>query len=66
MCLPVVERAAHAAAAAVQHVGVDHGGAHLGVAEELLDGPDVVLERYPATARPARNASGCVGEVIGA
>ena len=30
-----------AGGAAVQHVGVDHGGGHVAVAEELLDGADV-------------------------
>ncbi len=29
--------------APIEHVRVDHGGAHIPVAEELLDGPDVVI-----------------------
>ena len=37
-----VGRALHALAAAVEDVGVDHGGADAPVAEELLNGPDVV------------------------
>lgn len=37
-----VRRAAHAVAAAVEHVGVDHGGLDVVVAEELLDSPDVI------------------------
>ena len=37
-----VERAAHAEAAAVQDVRVDHGRADVLVAQQLLDGPDVV------------------------
>jgi hypothetical protein len=37
-----VKRAADALAAAVEHVGVDRGGTHILVTEELLDGPDVV------------------------
>ena len=37
-----VERASHAAPAAVEDVRVDHGGLDAPVAEELLDGPDVV------------------------
>ena len=31
-----------AVAVAIENVGVDHGGLELGVAEELLDGSDVV------------------------
>ena len=37
-----VELAPHAAAAAVDDVGVDHGRAHVAVAEQLLDGVDVI------------------------
>jgi hypothetical protein len=37
-----VERASHRQPAAVQHVSVDHGRLHVGVAEQLLNGPDVV------------------------
>ena len=37
-----VERAANTATAAVEHVGVNHGGAHVGMAEQLLHGADVV------------------------
>ena len=37
-----VKRAADAAAAAVQDVGVDHRGADVAVAQQLLDGSDVV------------------------
>ena len=38
----VVEGAADGAGAASEDVGVDHGGADIGVAEEFLDGADVV------------------------
>jgi hypothetical protein len=38
----VVEGALDGEAASVQDVGVDHGGADVAVAEELLDGADVV------------------------
>jgi hypothetical protein len=38
----LVQRAGHAAAALVQNVGVDHGRADVGVAEQLLHGADVV------------------------
>src|SRR5213593_719528 len=37
-----VQGAADTAAAAIEDVGVDHGGADVAVADELLDGPDVV------------------------
>ena len=29
-----------------RHMGIDHGGLHAGVAEKLLDGPDVVSFLY--------------------
>jgi hypothetical protein len=38
----LVEGASDAAAEVEQHVGVDHGGAQVLVAEELLDGADVL------------------------
>jgi hypothetical protein len=37
-----VQRAPHAATSPVQHVGVDHGRSYAPVAQELLDGADVV------------------------
>jgi len=37
-----VKRAAHAAAALVQHMGVDHGGGNIGMAEQFLHRADVV------------------------
>ena len=37
-----VQRAAHRAAAHAQHVGVDHRGADVGVAQQFLHGADVV------------------------
>ena len=37
-----IERAAHATPAAIEHVGVDHRGFHIGMAEQLLHGADVV------------------------
>src|SRR5437773_5996396 len=42
MCEPQVEGAADAPAAAIEDVGVDHGRGHVAVAEELLDGADVI------------------------
>ena len=38
----LVERAAHPKGAAVDDVSVDHGGGDVPMAQELLDGPDVV------------------------
>ncbi len=38
----LVDRASHAATAFVENVRVDHRRAHVGVAEQFLDGPDVV------------------------
>ncbi len=43
MFIPLsVEGASNAEAAAVQYVGVDHGRGYVAVAEEFLDGSDVV------------------------
>jgi len=42
VALQRVKRAADTLAPAVEHMGVDHGGAHVLVAEQLLDGTDVV------------------------
>ena len=40
--LQTVKRAAHAARAEAEHVGVDHCGLYVAVAEKLLDRADVV------------------------
>jgi hypothetical protein len=40
--LESIERALHAGGAALEDVGVDHGGADVGMAEEFLDGADIV------------------------
>ena len=42
MLVRAIERAPDTAAAAVQDVSVDHRRGHVSVAEELLDGADVV------------------------
>jgi hypothetical protein len=46
VCLHVlsesIQRTLHAIGAALQHVRVDHGGADIGVAQQLLDGADIV------------------------
>jgi hypothetical protein len=41
-CSLAVERAAHALAAAIEHMRIYHGRAHVCVAEQLLDRADVV------------------------
>src|SRR5688500_13798559 len=53
------------AAGGVEDVGVDHGGLEVGVAEELLDGADVVaiLEGVSGKAVTGAGASGEVGAV---
>src|SRR3990167_9339176 len=60
-CCHLVQRADHAASAAVEDVGVDHGGAYVGVAEQFLYGTDVVAvlqqvggERMPERMRVRR------------
>ena len=47
----------HTETAALKDVGIDHRGAHVAVAEEFLDGSDVVAglqkkKRGPATCHP--------------
>jgi hypothetical protein len=58
-----VERALDAAAAPVQDVRVDHRRAHVGVPEQLLDGPDVVpgLQQVRRERVPERVAGGRLG-----
>ena len=46
-----VKRAAHAPAAAVEHVGVDHRGAHVLVAQKFLDGADVIARSHEMVAK---------------
>jgi len=41
--LQAIQRAFHPTAALAQDVRVDHGGGHVIVAQQLLDGPDVRL-----------------------
>ena len=41
-----IGRAAHPERAAVEHMGVDHGGLHVLVAQELLNGADVLAPPY--------------------
>jgi hypothetical protein len=59
-----VERAAHALAAALEDVGVDHRGAHILVAEELLDRADVVtaLEQVRGEGVAQRVAGRVLGD----
>ena len=37
-----IQRAAHAQRTLIEHMGVDHGGADIFVAEEFLDGANVI------------------------
>ena len=62
-----VEGAADAEAASVEDVGVDHGGGDVGVAEELLDGADVVaaLEEVGGEGVADGVAAGAFGEAGG-
>ena len=59
-----IERAPHAAAAAVQDVSVDHRRGHVAVTEEFLDGPYVVasLEEVRGEGVPERVARGGLRE----
>ena len=49
----LIQRAAHRAAAQVQHMGVDHRGGHIRVVEQGLHGADVVaaLEQVGCTTK---------------
>ena len=38
----LVQRTAHGQSASIQHMRLHHGGLHIFVPEEFLDGPDVV------------------------
>jgi hypothetical protein len=40
--LQKIRRAAYPRGASIEHMGVDHGGAHVLVPQELLDGADVL------------------------
>ena len=59
-----VERTAHAEAAAIQDVGVDHRGLQVAMAEQLLHGADVVaaLEQMGREAVAQRVAARALGE----
>src|SRR5450631_196469 len=59
--LKPVQRTDHAPPAAVEHVRVDHGGAYVGVAKQLLHGADVIArfehvrrKRVPKRVRRGR------------
>jgi hypothetical protein len=60
-----VEWAAHAESASVQHVRVDHRSCHVAVAEQLLDGADVVaaLQKVGRERVPKAVAGGGLREV---
>src|SRR5205807_28046 len=62
-----VEGAGHAGGAAVEDVGVDHGGADVGVAEQVLDGADVAarLEQVGGEAVPQGVRADALGPAEG-
>jgi len=66
-CRPLVEGAAHGEGAPVEDVGVNHRCGYVAVAQELLDGPDVVtcLEEVGGESVPERVAGGGFEEVCG-
>ena len=49
-----IQRAAHPARAAVEHVGVDHRGGHVPVAQQFLDGANVFAPSLGLSPRLAR------------
>jgi hypothetical protein len=55
-CRSRVEGAQHAPTATVQDMGVDHGGADVMVAQQLLDGADVVARLEPVGRALLRDA----------
>ena len=59
-----VKRTAYRAAAELQHVGVDHGGRHIGVPEKILHGSDIVagLEQVCRECMPEAVRSGRLGD----
>lgn len=63
----VVEGAADAEGAAVEDVGVDHGGGDVAVAEQLLDGADVVagFEEVGGEGVAEGVAADALGELCG-
>jgi hypothetical protein len=40
--MQLIQRTAHSQSASIQHMRIHHGGLHIFVPEELLDGPDLV------------------------
>jgi hypothetical protein len=50
----MIQRAANTSRAVAEDVGVNHGRRHLAVAEELLDGPDVVTALQEVMAKEWR------------
>src|SRR5262245_43355879 len=62
--LQAIQRAEDATATPVEDVGVDHGGIHVGVAEQLLNGADVValLQEVSGEGVAQRVAGGRLGD----
>ena len=57
----MIEWAADAGGAAVEDVGVDHGGGDVLVAEQLLDGADVVAVLEQVGGEAVAEGVGCDG-----
>jgi hypothetical protein len=53
-----IQRAAHRPAAALEDVGVDHGGADVFMPEEFLDSADIIAGRW--VAKEWRRVLGCL------
>src|SRR6476620_2024712 len=68
--LVVIERTAHAAPAAIEHVGVDHGRGYVAMPKQLLHGANIIavfeqMGREAVPKRMAGHALGNLGELRG-
>ena len=59
-----IQRTLHSIGAPLEHMGVDHGGADIGVAEQFLYGADVVacLEQVRGETMAKRVAANFLGD----
>ncbi len=58
--MTIIERTAHAEAGFIQNMGIDHGGGEVFMAEQFLDGADIVavLEQMGGEAMAKGVAAG--------